>query len=554
MGRRIPAIQQYDLTPKDVIRRRKSALENLANVAPSVTAEEMPVEENLIEEPLIEEPLPEEEASLPEPSEEPMQEDDAEPVEALQTEVPTMPEPGTTATIKKETDEFEPMFKKYQEDLGKIQSEQEAEDQAMQEAESRAQTATGIAGALQAFGEGLAAITGGSAKPLQTGAEALRRSTQQGLEAQMRRGKGIKQRIEMAREPLETKATELKFRDVFEKRQAQQRLNDPESKESADARGMASNFLDVYVANLQNRAVDPEAIQRVEGVRSKIGQMNANQIQKFLDNLKDIKFSTSYETTVEGKKELEETKAASKVEAATTKREQKLQDEASKWRQTTGTKITEIVNDERKYKTRINDFSTLLERALAAKTDTEFKTIANEIARQKTVIDYLDARQVEPKGVFTDQDAARLSSITNGRPWLQQFQDWLSKGLQGTTTIDEIKTLNRIIKEKQKDINNPIRSKVVTDMLKVGANDPYNKYKKEQADSLASDLLTDEETVESKPEVTPSKKYESIDDVKRDRSNIKSGDKIEVKDSSGKYSQYEAYSEGNSVKLRKISP
>jgi len=90
--------------------------------------------------------------------------------------------------------------------------------------------------------------------------------------------------------PLETKKEELGFRDVFEKRQLQKRLMDPQSGESQQARDMANNFLDVYIANLENKAVEPEAIQRVEGVRGKIKSMNADQVNKFLDNLKSVKF------------------------------------------------------------------------------------------------------------------------------------------------------------------------------------------------------------------------------------------------------------------------
>lgn len=390
-------------------------------------------------------------------------------------------EPTSQTRQKPETDEFEPMFKKYQEDLGKIQSEQEAEDKALQEAESRVQTATGIAGALQAFGEGLAAITGGSAKPLQIGAETLRRSAGQELDAKLRRGKSLKERIELSREPLETKATELKFRDVFEKRQAQKRLNDPESKESADARDMASNFLDVYVANLQNKAVDPEAIQRVEGVRSKIAQMNANQIQKFLDNLKEIKFGTSFETTMESKKELEQRKEESKIRSEDVKYERKLQDQADKRFLDDSAKLAVTVKEAKKFSDQLSTFQKQVE---AAKRGD--RTALEQVKRNRGVINYLIARQNEPRGVFTDQDLAALSQFEAGKGWSETFQGWFSKGLANISPKD----LDRILGVLQDTI--PIYQDAETKVIEqtkrlYKASD--NKFLNQKADRLTPELF-----------------------------------------------------------------
>ncbi len=410
--------------------------------------------------------------------------------EPVQPETPAQPssEPGKTAAVEKamaekpqEPDEFEQMYKTYQENLGKARGEYEKLQGEMEGETARGQVETGIAGALQAFGEGLASITGGSAKPVQTGAATMRAIGEQRIAGQERKARSLKERMMMAREPLETKKEELGFRDVFEKRQLQKRLMDPQSGESQQARDMANNFLDVYIANLENKAVEPEAIQRIEGVRGKIQSMNADQVNKFLDNLKSVNFGTSYEATTESKKELEETKATAKTQGENVKYERKLQGEAEKRFLDDSAKLATTVQQSKQFGDQLSTFQQDVEAAQQGDA-----AALERVKLNRGVINYLLARQKEPKGVFTDQDLAALSQFESGKSWTETFQGWVGRGLGDITTKD----LNRIqiVLRDTIPIYQDAETKVI-DQTKRLYKASDNKYLNQKADKLTPDLF-----------------------------------------------------------------
>ncbi len=158
--------------------------------------------------------MPEEAPALPEvaeeeqlpPSEEESTAVESEPTEAFQTD---MPEPeevsGKDIEAQFQQDEAEQLMSQYRKTKEDVQSEQATLETSSSESERSRQTENAIAGALQSFGEGLAAITGGSAKPLQTGAETLRRSGQMQAAEEERKARGLRERLQQAKTPIEEK-------------------------------------------------------------------------------------------------------------------------------------------------------------------------------------------------------------------------------------------------------------------------------------------------------------------------------------------------------------
>lgn len=455
-----------------------------------------PVEEPVQTEPIVAEPsalqTPPPIQTEPEPAElQPSQEPGKTvSVEKAMEEKPPMP--------KEEPDEFEQMFKTYQENVGKARGEYEQLQGEMESESARGQMETGIAGALQAFGEGLAAITGGSAKPVQTGAATMRTIGEQRIAGQERKARSLKERMMMAREPLETKKEELGFRDVFEKRQLQKKLVDPQSSESQQAREMANNFLDVYIANLENKAVDPAAIQRVEGVRGKIQSMNANQVTKFLENLKDVKFGTSYETTIEGKKELETEKAGAKLQGENVKFERKQQSEAEKRFLDDSAKLATTVQQSKQFSDQLSAFQRDVE--AASRGD---MAALDRVKLNRGVVNYLLARQKEPKGVFTDQDLAALSQFEAGKSWGETFQGWVGRGL-GDITAKDLNRIQSVLADTIPIYQNA-ENKVIEQTKRIyKASD--NKFLNQKAEKLTPELFGLTKTGEENT-------FETVDDA-----------------------------------------
>ena len=445
MGQRISAFQKYDLTPKEVNLRRKLELERLSDVAPVVTAE--PVEPEMMPETEISEPaIPESAMDTPLP----VQPEPVQPIEPLSRPVPeeetqqtVTPEPGSTALSREraapEEDEYEQLFSKYKEDTTKAREEATGAEAEFQQASAQSAMETGIAGALQSFGEGLAAITGGSAKGLQTGAETLRSAGQQRLMSADRKTRSLKDRLQAAREPLEAKKEELGFRGVFEKRQKEKRLADPASKESADARDMATNFLDVVAENYRSKGAEDLAA-RVEQNKAFLENANANQIKEFVDKISGLKVGTDFETSLEGKRLIEREKQEGRKELGETKRDQKLMDVADKEFSTDAKKLNESVTGLRDYQSKVDKFRKDIDLAISG----DEKAI-QRIAQSQGVISYLIARQFEPKGVFTDNDYRALNSLGAGQTWIEQFQNWASLGLRAENSEASLKKMKNVI-------------------------------------------------------------------------------------------------------------
>lgn len=395
-----------------------------------------PFEEPAMPEPVMpESAMPETE--MPEPVE--------ESTPALQT---TLPEPGKTAAIDEETDqqpeetpdEFEQMYKDYDTARKQYGEDIEALGKESDEASSKQTMMTGIAGALQSFGEGLAAITGGSAKPLQTASETIRRVGEQGAAAREGRARTLKERLMMARQPLEAKIEETKFRDVFEQRQKSKRLEDPASPESTQARELANNFLDAYAASLSNR-VDDTQLTKIESIRPKLEKLNANQIKDFMDNLNKLKFTESRVDIEEAKGE----RAAKQQEAKTVaSQEFAIQKQAQK----DINKVDSELEQDQKFYNQYNTFKSNLQKAIAGDPEAQ-KYIKNNMG----AFSYLKARTLESKGVFTDQDAERLTTLLKDQTWAEQFSTWLESGMQGTIPVQTLKKLSDALKDDPKNPN-----------------------------------------------------------------------------------------------------
>jgi hypothetical protein len=539
MGQRISAFQKYDLTPKEVSLRRKLELERLSNVAPVVTAEPVEPEmmpETEISEPAMNTPLP----VQPEPVQ-PMPEPLAQPVPEEETQQTVTPEPGSTALSREraapEEDEYEQLFSKYKEDTTKAREEATGAEAEFQQASAQSAMETGIAGALQSFGEGLAAITGGSAKGLQTGAETLRSAGQQRLMSADRKTRSLKDRLQAAREPLEAKKEEIGFRSVFEKRQAEKRLADPASKESADARDMATNFLDVVAENYRSKGSE-ELAAKVEQNKAFLENANANQIKEFVDKISGLKVGTDYETSLEGKRLLEKEKQEGKKELAGTKREQKLQDDADKRFVDDSAKIAVSVNQAKKFSEKLTSFQKDVKAAQSGDA-----AALERVKLNRGVVNYLLARQAEPKGVFTDQDLAALSQFEAGKSWTETFQGWVGKGL-GDITPRDLTRINDVLAAAVPSYSN-FQDEIIGQtkrIYKASGNPALNTL----ADKLTPELfgLKGQQSTEPAAPVEPKAKPESKQGVMEftsqqevkqaiDSGRLKSGDRGVVRNSDG---------------------
>lgn len=359
--------------------------------------------------------------------------------EALQTTVakPSM-EPGQTEAVKSAEDDTEQMFKDYETARKSFVTESEELGKEGEEFTKKQKMMTGIAGALQSFGEGLAAITGGSAKPLQTAAQTVQRMGE--IEAAGREGKAktLKERLMLARQPLEAKAEEIKFRDVFERRQKAKRLEDPTSDESQQARQLANNFLDAYVSSVANRANDTQ-LAKLESIRPRLENLNANQIKDFMDNLNKLKFTES-KTEIEEAKEERTTKQ--QTAKTTASQEFKVQQDAQK----AIVKVENEFDQDQKFYDQYKQFRSNLQKAIAGDPDAQ-RFIKNNMA----AFSYLKARTLESKGVFTDQDAERLTTLLKDQTWAEKFQTWIAGGLQGEIPIDTLQKLSDALKDDPKN-------------------------------------------------------------------------------------------------------
>lgn len=452
------------------------------------------------------------------PEEQPVE---PENVPALETTppAPSVP-PGKTvasqaAETEKKSDEYEPLFKDYEkaqqeyvtgtEELGKEREETGRQQMMM----------TGISGALQAFGEGLAAITGGSAKPLQTGAQTVQRLGEQQAAMQEQKAKTLKERLLMARQPLEAKAEDIKFRDVFEQRQKAKRLEDPASPESAQARELANNFLDAYIASVSNRT-DESQLAKIESIRPRLEKLNAAQIKDFMDNLNKLKFTESRVDIEEAKGERTAKQQEIKTAAS---QEFKVQQDAQK----AIVKVENELQQDQKFYDQYKQFRSNLKKAIAGDPDAQ-RFIKNNM----DAFSYMKARTLESKGVFTDQDAERLTTLLKDRTWFEKFQAWLAGGLRGEIPMDVLQSLDAALKDEPK---NPVTLK--NQKLKTLANiarKSTNPALQNSASYYESILEQEPESQSAQPaEAVPEKKsFKTVNDVieAKNKGLIKSGESI----------------------------
>lgn len=381
-----------------------------------------------------------------------------EPVQALRTEPIAAPiTPEAARPVEKQPDETDQLMSEYRKKRGEVESEQAALEEEMQAGERSRQMQTGIAGALQSFGEGLAAITGGSAKPIQTGAATLKSIGEQQAAAQERKGKTLKERLQMAKAPIEEKEAELSLRSRLTKSKMEQGLLDPNSEQSVQARKDAAAFIDNMITQGTANKAAPEVLQRLEQSKALIGQMSAAQVQQFYDTLKPL----STDTSLEAKNKFDMQKMAAQenlrlrlAEAKDSKDQQKVaQKEFIKDQSAIAKQVAETAAVSQELKSFRND----LKLALAGD-----KEAAKRVTQKSGVVNYLNARSIESKGVFTDNDLRALSELQATR-WFDQFNDWVSKGFEGVLPKQSLIRVQDILDRNAYKFDDP--SKYVYDSL-----------------------------------------------------------------------------------------
>jgi hypothetical protein len=371
---------------------------------------------------------------------------------ALETALASDPEQMQNERDKEyEEDEASKLMGEYRKSRQAIEKEQAGLEEERARGESSRQMQTGIAGALQAFGQGLASITGGSAKPLETGVAALGKVGEQQAAAEERKARTLKERLQMAKAPLEEKQTEMELRSRISKGKLEQDLMDPASAQSNQARKNALSFVDNMIAQGTANRAAPEVLQRLEQTKALIGNMSAAQVQDFYNTLKPL----STETSLEAKSKFEMDKMAAQerlrtrlADAKDAKDKEKIaQKEFIKDQATISKDIAETAAVGKEMKSFRDDLK------LAIAGD---KKAAERVTRKTGVINYLNARSVESKGVFTDNDLKALSELTATK-WFDQFNDYVSKGFTGTMPKASLMRIQDIIERNAYKFDNPTK-------------------------------------------------------------------------------------------------
>jgi len=377
--------------------------------------------------------------------------------EALQTPLPQPPmpkpskiaasvEPGQTEAVKAaeaqrpEPDEAEKLMGEYRKAREGYETEAKGLEAERAAGETQRQRMTGIAGALQAFGEGLAAITGGSAKPLQTGVAAVQRIGEQRAAAEERKARSLKERLQQAKAPLEEKQMEMDLRTRLTKGKMEQGFLDPNSEQSKQARANATAFIDNMIAQGAANDADPAVLQRLEQTKGMLGQMNAQQVQDFYSTLKPLSTETSLEAKNKfdmQKMMVQENMRLKLAEAKDSKDQQKFADkEFLKVR----SKIADEETAASKVGPQMEKFLNDLDAAIAGD-----KKAAKRVSQNVGVVTYLNARTYESKGVFTDNDLRALSQTDAGRTWFQQLDEFVSKGMTGNLPKESLMRIRGVV-------------------------------------------------------------------------------------------------------------
>ena len=345
-------------------------------------------------------------------------------------EISPSAEPGLTEAVKtaeesksEETPDIDAdgIRSAFETPMPSSEEEQEpSDDDEISKAEADTRFATGIGGAIQAFGEGLAAITGGSAKGLQTGVRAYQ-------EAAVRKEASLKDRIRAKRQK---ESDEYKYRNVIEDRQKKQRLKDPASEESAAARQEAGLLMDTMIAQFRDQGAGSDTLDKLEEIKAVMssGNVSAEQIANLQSKLKDMglgKPKESIESAQSRKMQLQETAWGRQQQREADKLFQKDMSEIGKQVQGSDALLKQLTVFQQNYQK-------------AKKGDPEAKAYLRQYTN---TINYLLAREKEPKGVFTDNDLRALSQFDTRKTFEQQAQGYYDEKFAGE--IDD-ETMNRI--------------------------------------------------------------------------------------------------------------
>lgn len=373
---------------------------------------------------------------------------------ALETElaskpakVEEKPEPAFKTEAPDEASQLMDEYRKTKKDIA--DEEYDLERSRAESATSR-QNRTAIAGALQAFGEGLAAITGGSAKPIQTGAATLQKVGEQEAAEEERKAKTLKERLQSAKAPLEEKTTEMELRSRLGKAKTEQDLLDPASEKSAQARANATSFIDNMIAQGQANQADPGVLQRLEQSKMMLENMSAAQVQDFYNSLKPL----STDTSLEAKNRFDMQKIAAqeglRSRLADAKNEKDQEKLALKDFMKIRTKIAEEENTAAKIGPQMEKFKADINLALQGD-----KAAARRVTQNYGVVNYLNARSYESKGVFTDNDLKALSQLDAGKTWFQQMDDFVTRGMTGTLPREALIRVKGVLDSNIDKFTNP---------------------------------------------------------------------------------------------------
>jgi len=391
-------------------------------------------------------------AEVPEEEQMPPSEEESEPTEALQTE---MPEPEEVSGK-----DIEARFQPKEEP-----SEYDQDEEAIAAAENRARMMSGIGGAVQAFGEGLAAITGGSPTGLRVGVQSFARAGADEAES-------LKDKIKRRREK---ESSELSMRDKLEERQKKIRLKDPTSDESKRAREFGGLMIDQLIASYKEQNAGQESIDKLLNVKAALTNENATaeQIAQLSAQLKEFGLTKPKESV--------ESQQAWKMKLQDTAWDRKQKDYATKLFDKDVAKMGESVRQFNGLTNKLEKFSEQLAKAQAG--DEEAK---NYIRQYKGMIGYLLGRQEEPKGVFTDQDARILNVFESGKSWEEASSQFIQ---EGTAELNEenMGRMRRALDNAIPTLKNAKKSIIQYKKKQYAQSD--NEYVRNYGERITSDLF-----------------------------------------------------------------
>ncbi len=242
----------------------------------------------------------------------------------------------------------------------------------------------------------------------------------------------------------------MELRARLGKGKLEQNLADPKSDQSVQARQNAANFIDNMIAQGQANQADTAVLERLEQSKAILQNMSASQIKDFYNTLKPISVETSREA--QNEYEMQKLKAQENMrtrmsEAKDEKDQQKI---ALKDFMKVRTKIAEEENSAAKIGPQMTQFQEDIDKAIAGDKDA-----AKRVVQNYGVINYLNARSYESKGVFTDNDLKALSQLDAGRTWAQQFNDWYQRGMTGILPRQALIRVKGVIDENVDKFTNP---------------------------------------------------------------------------------------------------